>query len=148
MSLAKGKREQVSSANETDFQCPKCGRGMSCTSQGLPVHSTCPDCGVLLWCRKQVERDSVVLDVISGTTPEIPDMATVGRSLQQSGTMREVVVNLSRLETVNSSFVAGLLVMRRLIEAAGGKLVLCDLRPRVRAILQRLNLYAAFVVRS
>ncbi len=75
-------------------------------------------------------------------------MATVGQSLQQSGTMREVVVNLSRLETVNSSFVAGLLVMRRLIEAAGGKLVLCDLRPRVRAILQRLNLYAAFVVRS
>ena len=148
MSLANENREQVSSAIEPDFQCPKCGRGMSCTSQGLRVNSTCPDCGALLWCRKQVERDSVILNVIPGTTPEIPDIATVAQSLQRSGTMREVVVNLGKLETVTSAFVAGLLVMRRLIEAAGGKLVLCELQPRVLAILQRLNLHTVFVVRN
>jgi anti-anti-sigma factor len=75
-------------------------------------------------------------------------MATVGQALQGSAAIREVVVNLSGLETVTSSFVAGLLVLRQLMETVGSTLILCELSPRVRAILQRLNLHSLFVVRG
>ena len=75
-------------------------------------------------------------------------MATVGQALQESTAIREVVVNLSALETVTSSFVAGLLVMRQLMEKVGNTLVLCELNPRVQTLLQRLNLHSIFVVRG
>jgi anti-anti-sigma regulatory factor len=81
-------------------------------------------------------------------TPDIPDMAAVAKSLQHAGTVPDVVISLGALQTVTSAFVAGLLVMRRLIRAAGGNFVLCDLQPHVRAVLQRLNLHTLLGVRN
>jgi anti-anti-sigma factor len=75
-------------------------------------------------------------------------MAMVGRALQGSTAIREIVVNLSGLETVTSSFVAGLLVMRQLMEKVGNTMILCELNPRVRTLLQRLNLHSIFVMRG
>ncbi len=139
--------EQDRLGTAADFQCPKCGRVIPCASHGPPKHPTCPDCNTLLWCRKRVELESILLYAIPGTTPEIHDIATVGKSLQLSRTLRDVVVNLCDLATINSSFVAGLLVMRRLIESAGVKFILCA-PPHVRTILQRLQVHTLFTIKS
>jgi anti-anti-sigma regulatory factor len=101
-----------------------------------------------LWCAKRIEHGVVCLDAFPQAGIEISDLTTVGLALQKTGCKAGVIVNLSALETVNSSFVAGLLVLQRLIEAAGSGLVLCGLRPHVRTILQRLSLNNLFVIKN
>jgi anti-anti-sigma regulatory factor len=89
----------------------------------------------------------VFLDAIARPTVDISDMARIGRALRQTGQLDTVVVNLSGLETVNSSFLAGLLALRRIVNEIGGRLILCDLRPHVAEILGRLNLDVLFVIK-
>jgi anti-anti-sigma factor len=57
-----------------------------------------------------------------------------------------VVVNLRDVQSLDSSFVAGLLVMRRMLAAADRKLVLCELHPHVHELLERLNLHTLFAI--
>jgi anti-anti-sigma regulatory factor len=102
----------------------------------------------MLWCTKRVEQDLVFLDAIPQSTAEIADVAQVGKSLQRLGNVHGVVVNMSAMDTVNSSFVAGLLVLRRLVETAGGSLTLYEVPPHIHAILERLQLHTLFVIKG
>jgi anti-anti-sigma regulatory factor len=102
----------------------------------------------VLWCVKRVEQGVVCLDALPQADVEISDLVAVGQSLQASGWTGAVIVNLDALETISSSFVAGLLVLRRLIEVSGGRLILCGLRPHVYTILERLSLHDLFVIKN
>ena len=135
-------------AEKPGFKCPKCERWIVATGVGLPSHPNCPDCGALLWCRVRVDSESILLQVVPGTKPEISDMAAVAHSLPISHHVRGLVVNLCGSETVNSSFLAGLLVLNRLVKAVGGRLVLCELHPHVLSVLQRLNLHTLMTIRD
>lgn len=125
----------------TDFRCPACGRAILCTARGLPEHPNCPDCEALLWCRTRIESDLILLTVFPDAQPEIHDMSTVGQSLPLSRKVRGLILNLRGVDTVNSSFLAGLMVLHRLVKDVGGKLALCEVHPHIRSILQRLNLH-------
>jgi anti-anti-sigma regulatory factor len=102
----------------------------------------------VLWCTKRVESGVTFLDAIPQSGAEITDVAKLGESLRPSDHSQGVFVNLSAMDTVNSSFVAGLLMLRRLIETAGGRLVLCDVPPHVYEILERLKLHTLFVIKG
>jgi anti-anti-sigma regulatory factor len=130
------------------FRCPSCGQFVRCTNREHPTSPRCPNCQIVLWCTKRFEHGVTILDAIPRTKAEITDVAKVGESLQHSGNVGGVFVNLSAMDTVNSSFVAGLLMLRRLIETAGGSLVLCEVPPHVRAILERLKLHTLFVIKG
>ena len=130
------------------FRCPSCGQFVPGTKRGRSTAPRCPNCQIVLWCTKRVEHGVTILDAIPQTKAEITDVAKVGEALQHSGSVGGVFVNLSAMDTVNSSFVAGLLTLRRLIETAGGSLVLCEVTPHVRAILERLKLHTLFVIRG
>lgn len=138
--------ERDRSGTITDFRCPVCGRVIDCTDRDLPERVNCPDCEALLWCRVRIESDLIFLSVLSGTQPEIRDISRVGQSLPLSREMRGLIVSLRGVNTVDSSFMAGLMVLHRLVKAVGGKLVLCELHPHIHSILQRLNLSTLMTV--
>ena len=131
-----------------DYDCPGCGAAVPSTDQGCPIPARCPTCEIVLWCTKRIEHGVVFLDAIPQPKPEISDVAKVGESLQHLGTVGGVIVNLSAMETVNSSFVAGLLVLLRLVETAGGSLTLSEVPPHVLEILERLKLNTLFVIKG
>ncbi len=148
MSSDKNPANARRSTRRMSFQCPGCGEVIPSANDGYPITSRCPACEIQLWCTKRIERGMVFLDAIPHSKTEISDVARVGESIQNSGDVGGVIVNLSALATINSSFVAGLLVLRRLIETAGGNLVLSEVDPHVHAILERLKLHTLFVIKD
>ena len=118
-------------------QCPVCGWEMPAIGDGLPE---CPACKVVLWCRCRVAQGVLVLGANAGVAPDLADLSTFVQSLRPSDMLPGVVVNLHDLDIVDSSFLAGLLALRRKIQSVGGKFVLCELRPTVETIVQRLQL--------
>ena len=144
-SVATGERP-LDSPGQSGFICPDCGVAFAQEQQGRPVDRCCQECGAILWCSKRVEGDRVFLDAIARPAVEISDIARTGRALGRTGQVDAVVVNLRGLETVNSSFLAGLLALRRTVKEVGGRLILCELRPHVAEILRRLNLHVLFVI--
>src|SRR4051794_6102128 len=59
---------------------------------------------------------------------------------------RRLVLNLGNVESMTTSMVGKLLALKRDVEAAGGRLALCELDPFLRQIFQVLNLTNAFAL--
>ncbi|MCH5372855.1 MAG: STAS domain-containing protein [Planctomycetes bacterium] len=57
-----------------------------------------------------------------------------------------LVVNLSRVERMNSGFLAGLVGLNKSLRRTGGKLVLCNLSVVIREVLNCTQLYQLFEI--
>jgi anti-anti-sigma factor len=136
------------SADEVTYQCPVCGRHLIYEPSVPRFDAPCPGCGCQIWCRRRVSSGGAVLEVLPQRTPEPWDVQQVIESLIRSGAAPSVVVDLSQLDTVDSSFVARLVSMNKHIRSAGGRFILCGLRPVVREVFQHLRLDKAFEVRN
>jgi anti-anti-sigma factor len=88
----------------------------------------------------------VVLEAAPGRAPELWEVARVVDPLCQDGTLDRVTLNLSKLDTINSSFLAALVGMRKRLHAYGGTLVLCGLRPIVREVIYRIQFNRIFEI--
>lgn len=68
-------------------------------------------------------------------------MECVSQALVDCSGLPRIVLNLSELKFASSSFIAGLVSLHKKVRVAGGKLVLCELRPVMVEILEgaRLN---------
>lgn len=146
MPAALARNKRFLSSDTTELQCPICGKTVLCVRPGNPVQPQCPDCKTVLWCHQRIEDSKIFLDALPGVVPQIADMQAVAQSPHLPRPLKTVIVNLRDLETLNSSFVAGLLVMHRLVHAAGGQLLLYDLQPHVRSILRRFNLHTVLQI--
>lgn len=71
-------------------------------------------------------------------------MECVSQSLVDCGGVPRIVLNLSELKFASSSFIAGLVSLHKKIRVAGGKLVLCELRPVMKEILDGARLKKLF----
>jgi anti-anti-sigma factor len=89
-----------------------------------------------LWCCSRTVDNSIVIDVVSGITPTHEDIQRLCDTLFDSGSVPNVVVDLSDVEFVSSSFLARLVALNKRIRAADRKLILCGLRPVVREIFR------------
>jgi len=127
-------------AERASAVCPACGNEIPVELSVSPLNAVCPQCGHSLWCYKRTVSSVVVLDVIHGTQAEYEDVAELFESLLGSGDVPRIVVNLSDIDYVNSSFVAGLVGLNKRVRSAGGTLVLCDLRPMIRELLTQTHL--------
>jgi anti-anti-sigma factor len=113
----------------------------------LPRYDTpCPDCGYRLWCRRRKVEDVVFLSVLPDRTPERADIERLAESLERSCRVLRVVVDLSGLDFINSAMMAGLLVLRKRVLAAKGRLVLCGLSPHVQAIFSSTQIERLFEI--
>jgi len=80
------------------------------------------------------------LEVVPGRSPEPVEVERVVQSLLRRGKGVCVILDLSRLELINSSFMARLIMMNRRIRAEGGRFLLQGLQPVVREIFERARL--------
>jgi anti-anti-sigma factor len=86
----------------------------------------------------------VVLEAVSGRAPEPWELVKVIQTLARQGPHDRVTVDLSKLEMINSSFLAALVGMKKRLDASGCTLVLCGLNPIVAEIFDRLRLNRLF----
>jgi len=76
--------------------------------------------------------------------PEPWEANQLVESLISKDVHARVVVDFSRLEIVDSSFVARLVSMNRRLRSVGGQLVLSNLSPIIREMFAQLRLDRAF----
>jgi anti-anti-sigma factor len=91
-----------------------------------------------------VPSDVTELEVLPRRTPEPWDVDQLVKSLARRNAHAHVVVDLSRLDIVDSCFVARLMSLNKLIHAAGGRLVLRGLCPLIQETFAHLRLSQAF----
>lgn len=101
----------------------------------LPGDAACPNCAHVLWFSLRTEANALVADVISGKVPTNQDIVRVSQACISRRNPPNVILNLSGVALVSSSFIAGLIALNRRMQDAKGKLVLCDLSPVVRETL-------------
>jgi anti-anti-sigma regulatory factor len=81
-----------------------------------------------------------VLEAIPGRSPEPIEVERVVRALLINGEPVRVILDLSRLELINSSFMARLIMMNRRLRDEGSAFYLRSLQPVVREIFDRARL--------
>jgi anti-anti-sigma factor len=75
-----------------------------------------------------------------GRSPEPIEVERVIRALLSEGEPLRVILDLSQLELINSSFMARLIMMNRRIRDEGGTFFLRGLQPVVQEIFDRARL--------
>jgi len=60
------------------------------------------------------------------------------------GSDRDVIVDFSLVEILPSATICNLIVLERVLSAAGRQLVLCSVSPNIRAIFRRVGLHKLF----
>jgi anti-anti-sigma factor len=130
------------------YQCPLCGNVLPRMTTAVPFATPCCECGCYLWCRQRDSTDGVVLEAVSGRAPEPWELGKVVGAIAREGPHVRVTVDLSKLETINCSFLAALVRMKKRLDASGCTLVLCGLNPIVAEIFDRLRLNRLFDIVS
>lgn len=122
------------------YQCPICGNGLPLEPPVRRFEAPCSDCGYHLWCRRRFPSGDTELEALPERTPEPSDLHQLVEALVRKDDHARVLVDLSRLDMVNSRFVAGLVSLNKLLRAAGGELVLRGLCPLVREVFGHFRL--------
>jgi anti-anti-sigma factor len=138
--------EQICRRDRSSFQCPVCGNALPHLMAPAPFHAPCSECGGYLWCRRRGGGDAIWLVATPGRSPEPIEVERVIRSLLSEGEPLRVILDLSHLELINSSFMARLIMMNRRIRDEGGTFFLKGLQPVVREIFDRARLDLALDV--
>jgi anti-anti-sigma factor len=98
------------------------------------------------WYRKSRIDGAVVLSLAPEELPEDHEVQFLARSLGRTGGIPRAVVDLSHFDIISSSWMARLLLLRKRIEAAKGRLVLCGLSPLVRETFSYTRLDTLFEI--
>ena len=129
-----------SSPRAVSYQCPICGKTLP-SELALPrFDAPCSECGYHVWCRRVTSSGEVVLDVLPERTPELSEVEQLVEALVRSQVAGRVIVDLSRLDSIDSRLTARLVSMNKLLRASGRSLVLRGLAPIVREIICHFRL--------
>ena len=116
-------------------ECPICGNPLEVGPLQLPGDAACPNCAHVLWFSVRTEANATIADVITGKVATNQDIVRVSQAFISRASPPNVIFNLSGVQLVSSSFIAGLIALNKRINDAKGKLVLCELTPVVRETL-------------
>jgi len=97
-----------------------------------------------VWFRTQEVGDNVILNLLADMNLERSEIHRVGESLIRSPTVRRIVVNLHHVEFLSSTFLNRLILLRKSVLAAEGKLILCGLNPVIQEIFETSKLDSLF----
>lgn len=78
------------------------------------------------------------------TLPQEPDRSSELESAARLTTPRvnrHVIVDFTRVETMSSVTICGLIILNRLLSTTGRQLILCSVPPNVMAIFRRVGLH-------
>lgn len=127
-------------------QCPVCSGKLNADTVMLAHDATCPRCSYRLWCLKKMVDEVSFLHVLPGVIPERADIEHLANSLADSGDTPCVVLDLSRIDAVDSSFLVRLIVLNNRIRASKGRLVLCGLTQHAQHVFGFTKLDAVFEI--
>jgi anti-anti-sigma factor len=116
--------------------CPVCGKNVNLEPSTPGVDSPCDHCGHLQWFRIQELDDAVILNLLPGMDPERVHVQPVGRRLARLQSPPHIIVNLSLVEWISSTFANEMVRLLEIINAANGKLTLCGVQPFVREVFR------------
>ncbi len=117
-------------------QCPVCGNG----------DTQCPTCGHSSWFRTQEFGNTVVINVLPSLDLEYSDIARVVESIIRRRTEPHIVINLSLVQFIGSTFLGGLIVSKKKVAATNGKFILCGFNPVIEEIFRVTNLDGFFEI--
>jgi anti-sigma B factor antagonist len=106
----------------------------------MPGEVVCDKCGHVLWFHLRKAGEATVLDVISGKVAINQEIETVCGMLTRDRETPSVVLNMSGVQFVSSSFIAGLVALHKRLRSANGKLVVCEMNPVVQETLHGAKL--------
>jgi len=129
---------------DTPNQCSVCGREVFPDPFQAWDDAPCLHCGHLSWFHRQDTGDCVILNLMANLDLENADLERVGELLIEATPAPHIVLNLSNVEFVSSTFLGRLLALQKRVDAAQGKLVLCGMNPVVREIFQVTKLESFF----
>lgn len=132
--------------SDATYRCPICGSSLS-SEPALPQYDApCSQCGYFLWCRERCSAGVVALDVLPQRTPKPWDIVRLVEALVARGAHVRVVADLSRLDLVDSAFIARLMSLNKLLQASAGRLALTGLCAHIRETFGYLRLDRAFEI--
>jgi anti-anti-sigma factor len=120
--------------------CPICGETIVAGALQVPGEVSCPECGHVLWFHVRTVEGVVVLDVISGKVAINQELDKVCGMLTRDREKPCVVLNMSGVQFVSSSFIAGLVALHKRLRSLDGKMVVCEMNPVVQETLHGAKL--------
>jgi anti-anti-sigma factor len=120
--------------------CPICGATVVAGALEVPGEVSCPECGHVLWFHVRTVDPAMVLDVISGKVAINQELDKVCAMLTQDREKPCVVLNMSDVQFVSSSFIAGLVALHKRLRGADGKMIVCGMNPVVQETLHGAKL--------
>jgi anti-anti-sigma factor len=82
--------------------------------------------------------DAIILNLLTNMNPERAEIDRVGQLVVRSRTAPHVILNFHSIDFISSTFVNRLIVLRRTVHGAGGKVILCGMNQVIRDIM-RIN---------
>lgn len=113
------------------IQCLLCSNEVALKPTELFSEIHCPHCDAVLWFRHRKVDAITILDVVPETKAESLDVMRVGETLLRMEASPKTVVNLDGVKFISSSFIAGLIACHRRVNAAEGRMTLCNVHPVV-----------------
>jgi anti-anti-sigma factor len=127
----------------TPNQCSLCGCTLPEQSRG---DGGCSWCGYGQWFRTRETGGCIIVDLLAGMNPEEAAVDNLAELLTQRIRAPRLLLNLREIDFVTSTFLNRLLVLRRKIQDARGRLLLCDLNPVIQEIFEVNQLASLFDV--
>jgi len=132
--------------SRTSYQCPICGKTLPWEPSLPRFDAPCSDCGYHLWCLRRASNGEVVLEILPERIPEPAEVEQLAKALVRPHAAVRVIVDLSRLATINSRLTARLVSLNKFLRSSGSQLVLRGLCPIVREILGHFRLEQVFEI--
>ena len=127
---------------EKPDRCPVCGREVGIPRDG---GAPCPRCGHLLWFVSRQVADVTVIHLIDSRTAMM-EMLDVLDNAVEDGFLGRIVINFAGIPQVSSAALGKLVRLKKLAEAARGRLVLCGLHADLRPVFRITKLDQAFEI--
>jgi anti-anti-sigma factor len=120
-------------ADQPRSRCPVCGDTLPARSV---ADGSCSVCGHQIWFRRREASGLTVIELLPTMNPEEAAIDRLGPFLARRLRAPRVLLNFRHIDFVTSTFINRLLVLRRSIQDARGRLLLCGLNPVLREIFE------------
>ena len=127
-------------------ECPVCGKRIDEPLDPRGSDSPCSKCGHASWFRIQEFGHTVVINLLPSLDLECSDLARVVEFLIRRRTETNVVVNLSLVSYIGSTFLDRLILTKRRLSSANGRLILCGFNPIIEEVFRVTRLDTFFEI--
>jgi anti-sigma B factor antagonist len=140
--LARNNLKTVFSSRE----CPVCGKQIGDQLDRQGSDSPCSKCGHASWFRIQEFGNTVVINLLPSLDLECSDLSRAVEFLIRRRAETNVVVNLSLVQYIGSTFLDRLILAKRRLSDANGRLILCGFNPVIEEIFRVTKLDGFFEI--